>query len=124
MAWSPSRRPRTDTLGRRFTDRENAGSALSKKRQSHRAASPCIWTLDWPPRFSPISRGYCLPCSWLRWLANHRLVGMECPGLHSIFSGLDLTFFAGRRGVPELNYRVADGRNGWPCFRWMSKLRG
>jgi NADP-dependent 3-hydroxy acid dehydrogenase YdfG len=42
-------------------------------------------------------------------LATTRLVGMECPGLHSIYSGLNLEFFLGRAGVPDLSYHTADG---------------
>ena len=39
-------------------------------------------------------------------LATTRLVGMECPGLHSIFSGLHLTYDSNQTGAPELGYRV------------------
>jgi hypothetical protein len=42
-------------------------------------------------------------------LATTRLVGMECPGLHSVYSGLNLVFSPDRDGIPELNYHVADG---------------
>ena len=42
-------------------------------------------------------------------LATTRLVGMECPGLHSIFSGLELEFAAKRAGAPEMRYRAAGG---------------
>ncbi len=42
-------------------------------------------------------------------LATTRLVGMECPGLHSIFSGLELEFAAERAGAPEMSYRAAGG---------------
>jgi hypothetical protein len=42
-------------------------------------------------------------------IAASRLVGMECPGLHSIFSGLDLRFTPEPDGTPELAYRVAGG---------------
>jgi hypothetical protein len=41
-------------------------------------------------------------------LATTRLVGMECPGRHSIYSALNLTFFQDSSGVPRLNYHVAD----------------
>jgi len=41
-------------------------------------------------------------------LAVSRLVGMECPGRHSIFSGMDLTFSADFSGEPVITYRVAD----------------
>ena len=39
-------------------------------------------------------------------LATTRLVGMECPGLHSIYSGLHLTYDSAENGAPKLNYRV------------------
>ena len=39
-------------------------------------------------------------------LATTRLVGMECPGLHSIFSGLYLTFGSNNSPGLEMNYQV------------------
>lgn len=42
-------------------------------------------------------------------LATTRLVGMECPGLHSIYSGLEVKFSPDSGGAPELEYRVAQG---------------
>jgi len=39
-------------------------------------------------------------------LATTRLVGMECPGLHSLYSALDLSFSKEAVGKPQLNYRV------------------
>jgi len=42
-------------------------------------------------------------------LATTRLVGMECPGLHSVYSGLDLTFVSDPGGAPKLNYHIAAG---------------
>jgi NADP-dependent 3-hydroxy acid dehydrogenase YdfG len=41
-------------------------------------------------------------------LATTRLVGMECPGHHSIISSLDLFFFSDNAGVSNLNYHVTD----------------
>ena len=41
-------------------------------------------------------------------LATTRLVGMECPGQHSIYSSLNLAFFSDRAGAANLNYHVAD----------------
>jgi NADP-dependent 3-hydroxy acid dehydrogenase YdfG len=42
-------------------------------------------------------------------LASTRLVGMEYPGLHSIYAGLNLVFSPDWAGVPELRYRTVDG---------------
>jgi hypothetical protein len=41
-------------------------------------------------------------------LATTRLVGMECPGHHSIYSSLSLAFFSASTGVSNLNYQVTD----------------
>lgn len=38
--------------------------------------------------------------------ATTRLVGMECPGVHSLYAGLDLSFSEPISGKPQLNYRV------------------
>jgi len=39
-------------------------------------------------------------------LATTRLVGMECPGLHSVYANLDLNFAANSLTEPTLGYRV------------------
>jgi hypothetical protein len=41
-------------------------------------------------------------------LATSRLVGMECPGYHSIYSSLSLAFSPDSTGPAVLNYRVAN----------------
>ncbi len=41
-------------------------------------------------------------------LATTRLVGMECPGHHSIYSSLNLAFVSNSDGVASLNYHVSD----------------
>jgi hypothetical protein len=49
----------------------------------------------------------CLPAEQLAaLLATTRLVGMECPGLHSVFSGLYLTFDSTDSPGTEMNYQV------------------
>lgn len=49
-------------------------------------------------------------------LATTRLVGMECPGLHSIFGGLRMQFDVQRAILPILAYRVT---NWAPQFRML-----
>jgi len=41
-------------------------------------------------------------------LATTRLIGMECPGTHSIYSSLNLSFFSDNAQGSNLNYHVAD----------------
>ena len=38
--------------------------------------------------------------------ATTRLVGMECPGVHSLYAGLDLSFYPPIGGKPQMNFRV------------------
>jgi hypothetical protein len=47
-------------------------------------------------------------------LATTRLVGMECPGLHSLYSAMNITFDRVASGAPEMNFHVesADPRFG------------
>lgn len=40
-------------------------------------------------------------------LATTRLIGMECPGLHSLYSDLDLIFYDENEGNLDLKYRAA-----------------
>ena len=40
-------------------------------------------------------------------LATTRLVGMECPGLHSLYMAMNLSFSEEAIGGPQLNFRVA-----------------
>ena len=50
--------------------------------------------------------------------ATTLMVGMECPGLHSLYSGLDLSFSGPVLGKPCLNYRVSHaGRSGAVILR-------
>ncbi len=39
-------------------------------------------------------------------LATTRLVGMQCPGLHSLYAAMDLSFSGEAIGTPQLNFRV------------------
>jgi hypothetical protein len=54
-------------------------------------------------------------------LATTRLVGMECPGLHSVFGGLTLTFGETVDGAPVMEYRVASYQA--PLSRLVLELR-
>jgi hypothetical protein len=46
------------------------------------------------------------PVQLSQMLATTRLVGMECPGRHSIFSGFELTYSAAPTPLSDLDYRV------------------
>lgn len=110
MAWSPSRRPRTDTLRAAFHDPGKCRERSFEEASVASGSVPLYLDGELAATLFPNLARRLPPMQLAALLATTRLVGMECPGLHSIYSGLHLTFFTGRRGVPELNYRVADGR--------------
>ena len=41
-------------------------------------------------------------------LTSTRLVGMECPGLHSLYRGLEFKFEAAAQGKPEMRYYITE----------------
>jgi len=111
IAWRPSRQHPADmTLGafhepakcleRSFEEAAGASGSLPLylDRQLAAALFPNLMRLLPPMQLASL-------------LATTRLVGMECPGLHSIYSGLHLAFFPDRNGVPEVSYHVADGNH-------------
>ncbi len=53
-----------------------------------------------------ISSNACTPAQIAVFLATTRLVGMECPGLHSIFSELDVRFTLEKDATGPLHYSV------------------
>jgi len=54
----------------------------------------------------PHLSGVLPPVQLSEMLATTRLVGMECPGRHSIFSGFELTYLQETASQSELDYRV------------------
>ena len=81
---------------------------------AHAAGSvPLAYSAPDAARLLPQLSAALPPLQLAALLATTRLVGMECPGLHSMYSGLDLTFAEQAAGKPRMNYRVtlAD-RNG------------
>jgi hypothetical protein len=107
--WSPSSEHQTDTLQTAFHApgkcRERSFGELSGASGS----VPLYLDRKMAAALFPNLMRLVPPVQVAELLATTRLVGMECPGLHSIYAGVDLVFFRDRDGVPELNYHVADG---------------
>lgn len=59
-------------------------------------------------RLFPNAQRILPPMQVAELLATTRLVGMECPGLHSIYSGLDITFDREIDWAPVVSYEVTD----------------
>lgn len=109
IAWSPSRPHRTDTL---LTALHEPGACRECSIEEATGASgtvPLYLDKESAAALFPNLMRLVPPTQIAALLATTRLVGMECPGLHSIYSGLNLAFFPDRGGVPELHYHVADG---------------
>jgi len=108
IAWSPSGQQQADTLPATAQEPEKC---RERSLDEVAAASGNLFLYvdkEYAARLFP-NLVRVLPSMQLAaLLATTRLVGMECPGHHSIYSGFNLTFGSGRAGILKLNYQVAD----------------
>ena len=109
IAWSPSRQHQTDTILRAFHEPGKCRERSFEEAAGASGSIPLYLDRELAATLFPNLMRLVPPMQLAALLATTRLVGMECPGLHSIYSGLDLEFFSDGDGVPELNYHVADG---------------
>ena len=109
IAWSPSRQHRTDTVLGAFHEPGKCRERSFEEAAGASGSVPMYLDRELAATLFPNLMRLVPPMQLAALLATTRLVGMECPGLHSIFSGLDLAFFSDDDGVPKLNYHVADG---------------
>jgi hypothetical protein len=108
IAWSPLRHHRSDVLP---TRPQKPGKCRERSLEEAAAAAGDVSLYidkELAASLFPNLMRVFPPMQLAALLATTRLVGMECPGLHSIYSGLDLTFSPDRNGVPKLNYHVAN----------------
>jgi MaoC like domain len=108
MAWVPSRQPRTDKLPTAFYNPGKCRERSFKEAAGASGSVPLCLDRELAATLFPNLMRRVPPMQLAALLATTRLVGMECPGLHSIYSGLNLAFFSDRTGAPELSYHVAD----------------
>ena len=109
LAWSPSRQHQTDTLQQVLHEPGKCRERSLPELAGASGSVPLYLDRELAAAFFPNLMRLVPPMQVAELLATTRLVGMECPGLHSIYAGLNLVFFPDRGGVPELNYHVADG---------------
>jgi len=108
ITWSPLRSHRTVALPKMSPEPEKC---RERSRDELAAASGNIalyFNDDLAGELFPNLISVLPPMQLAALLATTRLVGMECPGHHSIYSSLNLAFFSDRTGVPTLKYHVAD----------------
>jgi hypothetical protein len=109
MTWSPSGRRRTDDLRTGFHEPGKCRERSFEETAGASGSLPLYLDGELAAALFPNLMRRLPPLQLAALLATTRLVGMECPGLHSVYSGLDLTFSPDRTGAPELHYHVADG---------------
>ena len=109
IAWSPSRQHPADTLQTAFRAPGKCRERSFEEAAGASGSVPLYLDRELAATLFPNLMRLVPPMQLAALLATTRLVGMECPGLHSIYAGLNLAFFSDRTGVPELSYHVADG---------------
>jgi len=108
IAWSPLRRHRTGALPKISPPQ---GKCRKRAIEELTAASGNLalhFNGDLAGRLFPNLSRVLPPMQLGVLLATTRLVGMECPGHHSIYSSLNLAFFSSSGGDPNLYYHVSD----------------
>jgi hypothetical protein len=108
IAWNTLRQHPTDNLPTTSQEPEKCRERSLDETVAASGNVSLYFDRDFAARLFPNLMRVLSPMQLAALLATTRLVGMECPGLHSIYSGLNLTFFSDSTGVPKLNYHVAD----------------
>jgi len=108
IALSPSGQQQTDALPATSQEPEKCRERSLEKVAAASGNFPLYFDKESAGRLFPNLVRVLPPMQLAALLTTTRLVGMECPGYHSIFSGLNLSFDATDSGVPSLSYQVTD----------------
>jgi hypothetical protein len=108
IAWNPSSQQQADTLPAASQEPEKCRQRSLDEVAAASGNLSLYFDKEYAARLFPNLVRVLPPMQLAALLATTRLVGMECPGHHSIYSGLNLTFFSDSAGVSKLNYQVAD----------------
>ncbi len=108
ITWSPLRHHRTGTLPKMSAEPEKCRERSIEEVAAASGNVALYFNGDLAGGLFPNLSRVLPPMQLAALLATTRLVGMECPGHHSIYSSLDLAFFSDNAGVPNLNYHVTD----------------
>jgi NADP-dependent 3-hydroxy acid dehydrogenase YdfG len=108
ITWSPSRHHRTGTLPKMSQEPEICRQRSLAEVAAASGNVALYLDGDLAGGLFPNLIRVLPPMQLAALLATTRLVGMECPGHHSIYSSLDLVFFSDNAGVSNLNYHVTD----------------
>ncbi len=108
IAWNPSSQQQADTLPAASQEPEKCRQRSLDEVAAASGNLSLYFDKEYAARLFPNLVRVLPPLQLAALLATTRLVGMECPGHHSIYSGLNLTFGPDSAGVSKLNYQVAD----------------
>ncbi len=108
ISWSPLRHHRTGTLPKMSPEPETCRERSLEEVAAASGNVALYFDGDLAGGLFPNLIRVLPPMQLAALLATTRLVGMECPGHHSIYSSLNLTFFSDGTGASNLNYHVAD----------------
>jgi len=108
ITWSPSGHRRTATPAEVPREPEKCRERSLEEMASASGSVALYFDGDFAGGLFPNLIRLLPPIQLAALLATTRLVGMECPGRHSIYSSLNLAFFSDSAEVPNMNYHVAD----------------
>ena len=108
ITWNTLRQHPTDNLPRTSQELKKCRERSLEETATASGNISLYIDREFAARLFPNLTRVISPMQFASLLATTRLVGMECPGLHSIYSGLNLTFFSDISGVSKLNYHVTD----------------
>ena len=108
ITWSPSRNQRTGTLPKLSAVPKTCRERLIEEVAAASGNVDLYFDGDLAGGLFPNLIRVLPQMQLAALLATTRLVGMECPGYHSIYSSLSLAFFSAGTGVTNLNYHVAE----------------
>ena len=108
ISWNPLRHHRSDTLPKMSAESEKCRERSIKEVATASGSVALYFNCDRAGGLFPNLIRVLPSMQLAALLATTRLVGMECPGHHSIYSSLDLAFFSDNAGGSNLSYRVTD----------------
>jgi hypothetical protein len=108
ITWGPLRHHRTGTLPMMSAEPEKCRERSIEEVAAASGNVTLYFNGDLAGGLLPNLIRVLPPMQLAALLATTRLVGMECPGHHSIYSSLSLAFFSASTGVSILNYQVTD----------------
>jgi hypothetical protein len=108
IGWRPSQRQRIDTLPQMLVKHGKCHERSIEEVATASGNLPLFFNADLAGRLFP-NLIPVLPSTQLATLlATTRLIGMECPGYHSVYSSLNLAFSADSVRDPKLKYHVTE----------------